>query len=73
MAKARKYYSLLTLHAGIWAIEFGSYVREEVDFEKQEFKDKGYNRNELKVITTSPKQADITAAVAKLNQPQGEF
>lgn len=72
----RKYYTLLSKgnevhHNGEWVIEFGDYDRETVEAERDEQRDAAKARQErvsFKIITTGDKQADINAAVAKLNE-----
>lgn len=64
---SRKYYSLLTRENGVWHVQFGDYDRDSVYAEMED----GYSeyiRTDKKVICTTVKQADIVAAVAKLNQ-----
>jgi hypothetical protein len=65
---ARKYYTLVTREAVAdkWAPQFGDYDRECVE---QEVQDSylTYARQHRRIICTAPGQADIDAAVAKLN------
>ncbi len=66
----KTYYSLLSKQDGRWAIEFGSYVRSEVAFEKREMVGGGFTRRDLKIIQTDDTQVDIYAAVALLNMKE---
>lgn len=68
---ARKYYSLIQRIDGRWYPQFGDYDREVVAQERQDMRDgfEAPRAKDLKIICTGPKQADIEAAVAKLNQP----
>ncbi len=69
---ARKYHTLLVRHTP-WGIEFGSYDRSDVEGEQEEMGSRpkgtwGYTpKKDTKIITTGDKQADIQAAVDKLN------
>lgn len=72
---ARKYHTLLICYphenipgAGNWQIHFGDYDKEVVKQELEDEHDSGTFKKNLKIITTGPKQADIDAAVAELNQ-----
>lgn len=49
-----------------WSIEFGDYDRETVEAERDEYL-RDYPAKRLKIIRTGDGQADIEAAVAKLN------
>lgn len=68
---ATKYYSLLTrevIPSGhVWAIAFGDYDRETVEFEREDYRDNGHKAKDLKIITTDDSHAAIRAAVDKLN------
>lgn len=68
MAKSKSYYSLLTAHDddGVWHVQFGDYDRDVV---KNELEDewKGVPKVKTKIICTGDSQAEIDAAVAKLN------
>lgn len=67
----RKYHTLVSIDGSpgcLWAIEFGDYDRANVEAEYQEFRDNGWKKSELKIITTGDKQADILAALETLNK-----
>lgn len=67
----RRYHTLLC-RAGVgqpWAIEFGAYDKADVTAERDDYIDgwQNFKRTNLKIITTSDRQADIAAEVARLN------
>jgi hypothetical protein len=65
-----KQYHTLIARDGIgeaWGIEFGSFVRAEVEFERQDYRDHGRKASDLKIVTCAAGQAAIDAVVAKLN------
>lgn len=67
---ARKYHTLL-LNSGttgepLWGVEFGDYDRQCVQDELEEYR-RDYPAKALRIIATGDKQADIEAALAKLN------
>lgn len=68
---ARKYYSIVAKepHLNFWGVQFGDYDKECVQGELELMKDDyGWEKGtKFKIITTSDKQSDINAAVAKLN------
>lgn len=66
---ARKYHSLIQRIDGRWYPQFGDYDRECVAEERRGMIEgfPGEKAANLKIITTGPKQADIEAAIAKLN------
>lgn len=67
----RKYHTLVSVDGSPgckWAIEFGGYDLETVMQERADMRDRGWKAKELRVLTTTDKQADIDAAVAKLNE-----
>lgn len=66
---ARKYFVLLARPdaASPWGVEFGSFVRDEVDFEHQSTRDLGVRASNLQVIVCGADQAAIDAKVAALN------
>jgi hypothetical protein len=65
----RRYFTLIEkADNGFWTIEFGAYDREDCKSELEDRADHGVRKKDLKIIATGPKQADIDAAVAKLNQ-----
>jgi hypothetical protein len=68
---ARKYYLLLQRIDGRWTVQFGDYDRAVVAQEGQDMRDdfEAVRKKDLTIICTGPKQADIDAAVAALNQP----
>jgi hypothetical protein len=71
----RPYYTLV-VHEGDhiadnpWGIAFGDYDLDTVEAERDEYRDKGWKAKELKIITTTDKQADIDAAVHELNEAE---
>lgn len=70
--KPRTYYTLLSRFAGWlddtkWHIEFGAYDRDDVESERDELREKGIAKADLKIITTTDQQADIDAMVRELN------
>ncbi|SCW76956.1 hypothetical protein SAMN02927900_04741 [Rhizobium mongolense subsp. loessense] len=66
--KPRKYHTLVIRINGRWSPEFGAYEREDVRAEYAGYLESGEaKRKDLKVITTGDTQAEIMAAVAKLN------
>jgi hypothetical protein len=51
-----------------WVIEFGDYERETVEYERDDYRDRGYRTADLKIIRTADaRQTTINAAVAQLN------
>lgn len=68
---ARRYHTLLIREnaAAPWAIHFGDFDRETVEQEAADMRDghEAVARKNQKVISTGAAQADIDAAVAKLN------
>ena len=71
---ARKYHTIVqfNIEAKTWQPQFGDYDRQVVVDERDDMLC-GYNcgvmlrKKDLKIITTGPDQADIDAAIAKLN------
>jgi hypothetical protein len=69
----KPYFTLLEKNdAGLWTIEFGAYDKADCKSELEDRLDHDVRRKNLKIITTGPKQAEIDAAVAKLNQETGK-
>lgn len=66
---ARRYYTLVQRIDGRWFPQFGAYDRAVVAEERQGMLDAhdAPRAKDLKIIRTGPKQADINAAIAKLN------
>lgn len=66
---ARRYYSLFVRVDGSWSHEFGDYDRPAVDFERQEYKDKGVRAADTKVTTWDrcPLEQQIRDKTAALN------
>ncbi|TPI67608.1 hypothetical protein FJ420_02025 [Mesorhizobium sp. B3-1-3] len=67
----RTYYTLLiraVYPTDPWEIAFGSYDREDVESERDEYRDKGWTKRTTKIITTTDQQADINRAVFELNE-----
>lgn len=67
----KTYYSLVERRAnGQWGPQFGDYDKEAVEAERRDMLYSGAGRlrgKDLKIIKTGDRQADIDAAVAKLN------
>lgn len=68
---ARKYYSLVVNDAAKgeapnWGVQFGDYSRDCVEEEREEYL-RDYPARCIKIICTGAGQADIDAAVSKLN------
>jgi hypothetical protein len=66
------YYTLVTRENGKWGPQFGDYDRKIV---MQELRDSYlglYKLNDMKIISTGPKQADINEAVRKLNAEKAD-
>jgi len=65
----KPYFTLLEKNDdGLWTIEFGAYDKEDCKSELDDRVDHDVRRRNLKIITTGAKQAEINAAVAKLNR-----
>jgi hypothetical protein len=63
----KKYYTLVTNEDGAgWAPQFGDYDREVVEAEVEDSYD-DIPRRYVKIIRTGDSQAEIDAAIAKLN------
>jgi hypothetical protein len=69
MAKARTYFTLAERNRdGAWAPQFGSYDRADVDQERADWIDSdSYKASDLRVIKSGDMQAEINAAIDKLN------
>lgn len=65
----RTYYTLVEREepGTPWFIQFGDYDRETVEAERAEFIDKGFRAKNLKILRSGDRQADVEAAVARLN------
>lgn len=65
----RKYYTLFVKEDGVWAMQFGSYDRSDVDFERLDYRDHGVKLTDTKVTTwtSCPSQRQIDEAVTALN------
>ena len=50
-----------------WRIEFGSWVRDEVAFERDDYRDGGSRASDLKVVTCDGRQSSIEAIVDAMN------
>lgn len=66
---ARRYHTLAVREDGRWAPQFGDYDRETVEAERDDYRhgSQGIKARDLRIVTTGPTQADIDAAIAKLN------
>ena len=69
MKSPRQYFVLVLQDAETsrWGVEFGDYDRECVQSELEDYNDKSVAKKFLRILTTLDRQADINAAVAKLN------
>lgn len=69
--RMKKYYSLIGKESkeALYTVLFGDYDRETIDGEKAEYVDCGVYFD-LKIISTTDKQADIIAHVDHLNKQQ---
>lgn len=67
---ARKYYTLVEFRDGRWTPEFGDFDKETVAQERRDRLDSydALKASQIKVISSGAAQAEIDAAVAKLNQ-----
>jgi hypothetical protein len=65
---SKRYHTLAIREDGIWAPQFGAYDRSDVTDELDIYLDQGVRKRDLKIITTGELQAEIIAAVAKLNR-----
>jgi hypothetical protein len=65
----KKYHTLIARDGSgeRWGIEFGSFVRSEVEFERQDYRDQGRKASDLKIVTCDAGQAAIDAIVAAMN------
>ena len=65
----KKYHTLIARDGSgeRWGIEFGSFVRSEVEFERQDYRDHGRKASDLKIVTCDAGQAAIDAIVAAMN------
>lgn len=63
----RKYYTLAVREHGRWGPQFGSYDKEDVTSEREDYRDHDYKASDLKILTTGAKKADVDAAIRKLN------
>jgi len=70
---SKVYFTLVTRDdaASPWYIEFGAYDREDVDFERESYRDKGVKASNLKVIKSDGRQASIDAIVKTMNASSG--
>jgi hypothetical protein len=67
----RPYYTLVVIDGSPgcpWSPEFGDRDKAVVQQELEDWIDRGWKRRELKIITTGGTEAEIMAAVAKLNE-----
>lgn len=65
----RQYYTLVERStSGVWSPQFGDFDRKLVELERQDYIDSGEIKGKnLKIITSGDTQAEIDAAVDKLN------
>lgn len=66
---AKKYYGLFSYTEGQWAYEFGDYDKECVEFERDDYMDKGWKRKHLIIHTwnTCPSQGEIDQLQSAMN------
>lgn len=65
---SRRYYTLAVRQGGPrWSPEFGDYDRELVEAEREDYRDHDVKARDLRILTTTPGQKAIVAAIAKLN------
>lgn len=66
---ARTYYTLCTReqHDELFAPQFGAYNKADVEAERSEMVWNGAPPRNIKIVKSGARQADINAAVAKLN------
>lgn len=65
---SKPYFTLAVLEPGKpWAPQFGDYNKAFVQAEASDYRDRGYKRSQLKIITSGALQTDINAAIAMLN------
>lgn len=64
-----KYYTLFARYndSNLWVIDFGSYDRSEVEYERKEFRAHGFRASNLKIVCTNDAQSDINEAWRFLN------
>lgn len=67
-----RYHIVLTRTDGQWELEFGSYVKSEVNFEADDLRSK-FRRVDIHLMTTGDTQPEIDAAVAQLNKADAIF
>jgi hypothetical protein len=65
----KTYFTLITRDnpSKSWVIEFGGWDRDDVESERQSYRDHGVKASDLKIIRTDGRQASIDARVADLN------
>lgn len=66
---SRSYYTLVgrDVDTGIWGIVFGDYSRSVVVEERDDYRHYSDDYSALKILKTGDTQAEVDAAVAKLN------
>ena len=65
------YHTLVVQVGTRWGIAFGDHDRETVEFEREDYRDRGWRARWIKIITTkTSRQSEIDAAVAALNAKQ---
>lgn len=70
--KTKSYFTLLIKDDTEWCIHFGDYDREVVADEKDDLQECYGSACKMKIIRTGDSQAEIDAAVSKLNAKQGQ-
>lgn len=64
---ARLYHNLFLYMDGYWSLQFGDYDRKTVQDELDDYRDKGFYKKALRIVTTNDDQASINAAIDKIN------
>lgn len=69
MPKTKTYYVMIERDSASepWAVQAGSYERSDILAEVQDRLDHDVRVSNIKVLTTTDKQADIDAAIVRLN------
>ena len=66
---ARTYYTLLQRVDDHWSPQFGAYDREDVESERDDYRDHGVKAKDLKIVTTQGHSwKAIEAVLNKLNK-----
>ena len=63
----KRYHVLIERLGDRWGVEFGSWDRSEITFERQDRRDNGVKASDLKIATCDGEQASIDAIVRSMN------